>query len=43
MEKQLSLLDQLLQDVPVYLLTCRNDDEAAYVARKAMEVTNGNL
>lgn len=43
MEKQLSLLDQLLQDVPVYLLTCRNDDEAAYVARTAMEVTNGNL
>ncbi len=42
MEQQLSLLDRLLQDVPVYLLTCRNDDEAAYVAKAAMEVTDGN-
>lgn len=42
MERQLTLLDQLLQDVPVYLLTCRNDDEAAWTARAAMEVSNGN-
>ena len=42
MEKQLSLLDRLLQDIPVYLLTCRNDDEAAYTAKAAMEVQNGN-
>lgn len=37
---QLELLDRLLEAVPVFLLTCRNDDEAAFVARKAME--NGN-
>ncbi len=42
MERQLTLLDQLLQDVPVYLLTCRNDDEAAWTARAAMEVSDGN-
>lgn len=39
---QLDLLNQLLEKVPVYLLTCRNDDEAAYRARNAMEVTDGN-
>ena len=37
MDRQLSLLDRLLQDIPTYLLTCRNDDEAAYVSRAAME------
>ena len=42
MMKQLELLDRLLQTVPVYMLTCRNDDEAAFVARRAMEVTDGN-
>lgn len=42
MELQLQLLDQLLGDVPVYLLTCRNDDEAAWTARAAMEVSDGN-
>lgn len=42
MDRQLSLLDRLLQEIPVYLLTCRNDDEAACVARAAMEVTDGN-
>ena len=42
MEQQLELLSRLLQDVPVYLLTCRNDDEAAFTARAAMEVLNGN-
>ncbi len=42
MEKQLNLLDRLLADIPVYLLTCRNDDQAAFTAREAMEVTDGN-
>lgn len=42
MELQLSLLDRLLKTVSVFLLTCRNDDEAAFVARGAMEVTDGN-
>lgn len=36
MMKQLTLLDQLLRDVPVWLLHCRNDDEAALVSRAAM-------
>ena len=36
MEQQLSLLDQLLQQVPVWLLHCRNEDEAAFVSREAM-------
>lgn len=39
---QLEHLDRLLKTVPVYLLTCRNDDEAALVSRKAMEVTDGD-
>ena len=42
MEQQLSLLDRLLRDIPVYLLYCRNDDEAAQVSRAAMEVADGN-
>ena len=33
---QLDLLDRLLKEVPVWKLTCRNDDEAAYVSREAM-------
>lgn len=36
MEKQLSLLDQLLQEIPVWLLHCRNEDAAAYLSREAM-------
>lgn len=36
MEKQLTLLDKLLQTVPIWLLTCRNDDEAAYVSYRSM-------
>ena len=36
MSLQLALLDRLLQEVPVWLLTCRNDDEAAQVSRRAM-------
>lgn len=36
MEQQLSLLDQLLQQVPIWLLYCRDEDEAAFVSREAM-------
>lgn len=36
MEKQLSLLDAFLKQVPVFLLTCRNEDAAAYVSMAAM-------
>ena len=33
---QLELLDRLLREVPVWLLTCRNDDEAAALSRSHM-------
>ena len=36
MEQQLTLLDQLLQQIPVYLLYCKNEDAAAYMSREAM-------
>lgn len=36
MEKQLTLADRLLRDVPVWKLHCRNDDEAAHIAHTAM-------
>ena len=36
MQIQLELADQLLRQVPVWELTCRNDDEAAHVSRSAM-------
>lgn len=36
MEKQLELVDLLLRNVPLWELTCRNDDEAAQVSCKAM-------
>ena len=36
MIRQLELLDKLLQTIPVYLLICRNEDEAAYVSSRAM-------
>ena len=36
MEMQLSLVDRLLRSFPIWELTCRNDDEAAFVSRKAM-------
>ena len=36
MMRQLELLDKLLQTIPVYLLICRNEDEAAYVSSRAM-------
>lgn len=35
-DKQLDLLDKLLRDIPVWDLSCCNDDDAAYVARDAM-------
>lgn len=36
MEKQLSLVDSILLQIPIWELTCRNDDDAAMVARDAM-------
>ena len=36
MEAQLLLADNLLRTVPIWELTCRNDDEAAYTAYAAM-------
>lgn len=42
MALQLALLDRLVGAVPVFLLTCRNDDDAALVSRQAMEVTDGD-
>ena len=35
-EKQLHLLDKLLQEIPIWDISCRNDDEAANVAHSAM-------
>lgn len=39
MDKQLTLADRLLRDVPVWKLHCRNDDEAARISRAAMTKT----
>ena len=36
MDKQLTLADSILRNVPIWELTCRNDDEAAMVSRQAM-------
>lgn len=36
MQTQLTLADHLLRNVPIWELTCRNDDEAAIVAYNAM-------
>ena len=36
MEKQLMLVDKLLQEVPLWELTCRNDDDAAYLSYETM-------
>ena len=36
MDVQLSLLENILQNIPIWELTCRDDDEAAYVAHNAM-------
>ncbi len=36
MDKLLPLVDKLLREVPVWQLTCRNDDDAAYVSHAAM-------
>lgn len=36
MEKQLELMDKLLRQIPVWELTCRNDDEAAILSHSVM-------
>lgn len=36
MDRQLRLADRLLRQVPIWELTCRNDDEAAMVSYRAM-------
>lgn len=36
MDQQLLLADAILQQIPVWELTCRNDDAAAWVSRNAM-------
>ena len=36
MERQMELADLFLRDVPVWELTCRNDDEAAWVSHDAI-------
>ena len=41
MGKQLELIDKLLKEIPVWCLTCRNDDEAAMVSCGAMK-TDGS-
>ena len=38
MGRQLTLIDKLLKEIPVWLLTCRNDDEAAMVSCGAMKI-----
>lgn len=35
-ERMLELADSFLRSVPVWMLTCRNDDEAAYICRDAI-------
>lgn len=35
-EKMLDLADRLLREIPVWRLTCRNDDEAAVLAKRYM-------
>ena len=36
MEAQLRLMDDLLRNVPIWELTCQNNDEAAYLSHKVM-------
>lgn len=36
MEVQLTLLDRLMREIPVWELTCRNDDEAAILSHSVM-------
>lgn len=36
METQLALTDNLLRNVPIWELTCQNNDEAAYLSHKVM-------
>lgn len=41
MEKQLALIDRLLPCVPLWQLTCRNDDAAAHMSHAAMTNLTG--
>ena len=36
MESQLAFADSFLRQIPIWELTCRNDDDAAVVSREAM-------
>jgi hypothetical protein len=36
MEVQLTLLDRLMREIPVWELTCRNDDDAAILSHSVM-------
>ena len=36
MDRLLTLADRLLREIPVYRITCRNDDSAAHFAREAL-------
>lgn len=36
MERQLALMDSFLRQVPIWQLSCRNEDAAAFVSRNAM-------
>lgn len=36
MDRQLSLVDRILRQLPVWELTCRNDDDAAILAHRVM-------
>ena len=36
MEMQLGLLDRLMREIPVWELTCRNDDDAAILSHSVM-------
>ena len=43
MDRQLEMVEKLVQEVPVWELTCRNDDEAAWTSYKAMTETENDL
>ena len=36
MDRQLDMVEELVRNIPVWQLTCRNDDEAAWVSHDAM-------
>ena len=41
MDKQLALLDRFLRQVPIWQLSCRNEDAAAVVSHDAMVAAAG--